>query len=420
MERVAMDIFGPLPTTKRGNKYILVVSDYFTRWVEAYSLPNSEAPTVARTLVSEWICRYGAPDAIHTDQGKNFESRLFSELCTLLGIHKTRTTPYHPQSDGLIERFNRTLRMMLTIHMEQCPEDTWDDHLPMLMLAYRSSVQESTRFTPFQLMFGREVQLPVDLVFGGGPAPGESPGEYVKRLRQSFEASYSVVRERMHLVQKQQKQLYDRKAAGGRYAVGDLVWLHSPAVPRGKAPKFHRPWRGPFQIVKVLSDVTFRIQLVPLPDSRDRRRRHRLVVHFDRLKPCHFQKTQQHGNMISPARPAVVDSNMNENPDPVPPAAPPAGDGDSDAKEWTVPLPVPGVPSQNNQSISDPSSSPEPASESTSTPAPDPPPESPDVLRGGAIWGHRLRHTVRPPDFYRPESALSHKGGSSVMDNTQP
>lgn len=155
MERVALDILGPLPVSKHGNRYIIVISDYFTRWVEAFSLPNQEAATVAKTLVEEWICRFGAPDAIHTDQGKNFESQLFAEMCRMLGV-KTRTTPYHPQSDGLVERFNRTLRTMLTTHMEQVPEDTWDDELPMLMLAYRSSVQETTQFTPYRLMFGRE------------------------------------------------------------------------------------------------------------------------------------------------------------------------------------------------------------------------------------------------------------------------
>ena len=87
MERMALDIVGPLPRTKQGNKYILVVADYFTRWVEVYGLPNTEASTVAKVLVNEWICRFGAPYAIHSDQGRNFESQLFAELCTLLGIH---------------------------------------------------------------------------------------------------------------------------------------------------------------------------------------------------------------------------------------------------------------------------------------------------------------------------------------------
>ena len=112
MERVALDIVGLLPTSKRGNKYILVIKDYFTSWAEAFNLPNQEALTVARTVFNEWICRFGAPVAIHSDQGRNFESSMFAELCLLLGIHKTRTSPFHLQSDGLVERFNRTLRML--------------------------------------------------------------------------------------------------------------------------------------------------------------------------------------------------------------------------------------------------------------------------------------------------------------------
>ena len=112
IEHVALDVLGPLPTTKCGNRYVLVISDYFTRWVEAFSLPNQEAPTVAKVYFCEWVCRFGAPDSIHTDQGWNFESKLFSEICHLLGVEKTRTTPYHPESDRLAECFNRTLKII--------------------------------------------------------------------------------------------------------------------------------------------------------------------------------------------------------------------------------------------------------------------------------------------------------------------
>ena len=223
MERVALDIIGPLPTSKRGNKYILVITDYFTCWVEAFSLPNQEALTVAQTVYNEWICRFGAPVAIHSDQGRNFESSMFAELCLLLGIHKTRTSPYHPQSDGLVERFNRTLRMLLTTHMQEVPEDTWDDHLPPLMLAYWSSVHKSINFTPHHVMFGREVRLPIDIMFGGGLAPGETPLEYAVRLREHLEGAYRSARKHLRGAQKRQKEQYDRKATGGRYAVGDLV-----------------------------------------------------------------------------------------------------------------------------------------------------------------------------------------------------
>ena len=108
-ESIAMDIVGPLPKTKRNNRYMLVVIDYYTRWPEAFTLEHQDAHSVALRLISEIISRYGAPYVIHTDQGTNFESKLIAELCKLYDIKKTRTTPYHPQSDGLVERLNRTL-----------------------------------------------------------------------------------------------------------------------------------------------------------------------------------------------------------------------------------------------------------------------------------------------------------------------
>ena len=102
---------------------------------------------------------------LHTDQGRNFESALISELCKLLGITKTRTTPYHPQSDGMIKRFNRTLLSMLSTVLGEEGEENWEVALPAVMLAYRSSPHQTTHQSPFMLTFGREVRLPVDVMF---------------------------------------------------------------------------------------------------------------------------------------------------------------------------------------------------------------------------------------------------------------
>ena len=106
MQRVAMDVVGPLPKSRQGNRFILVVNDYFTKWPEAYAIPNHEAVTVARKLVDEWVSRFGVMQDLHTDQGREFESKVFQIMCNILGVNKTRTTPYHPQSDGLVERCN--------------------------------------------------------------------------------------------------------------------------------------------------------------------------------------------------------------------------------------------------------------------------------------------------------------------------
>ena len=118
MERLAIDILGPLLQSKQGNKYFLIAADYFIKWVEAYPLVNQEAVTVAGVLIREFISRFGVPLILHFDQGRNFESAVFSEMCKLPGVAKTRTTPLNPQSDGMVEHFNRTLEAQLSKYVK--------------------------------------------------------------------------------------------------------------------------------------------------------------------------------------------------------------------------------------------------------------------------------------------------------------
>ena len=177
LQRVSMDILGPLPVTKRQNRYILVIGDYFTKWMEALPMSNMEAQTVARLFVNHFVTRFGSPEYLHTDQGRNFESALVKEACKILGIEKTRTTPCHPQSNGMVERFNRTLLDMLSTISQE--EEDWDINLPLVMYAYRTSIQETTGATPFSLMFGREARLPIDLMFPPPEVENDStPSKY--------------------------------------------------------------------------------------------------------------------------------------------------------------------------------------------------------------------------------------------------
>ena len=181
MQRVAMDILGPLPETPRGNKYILVIGEYFTKWKEAFPLKDTEALTIAKVFVNEFVCRFGVPDSLHTDQGRNFEAKVLKEVCQLLGVKKTRTTPYHPQSDGLVERFNRTLLDMLSMAVRDDEHD-WDLLLPTLLFAYRTSCHATTGATPFELMLGRDARLPEDVLFSI-PARAEDPIRYADVLK---------------------------------------------------------------------------------------------------------------------------------------------------------------------------------------------------------------------------------------------
>ncbi|CAI5689234.1 unnamed protein product [Oreochromis niloticus] len=154
-----------------GNRYVLVAMDYFTKWPEAYTVPDQSATTMGERLV-EMFTHFGVPAELHSDQGRNFESKVFGEICRRLGVETPRTTPLHPQSDGLVEHFNCTLATQLAILTSRHQRE-WDPHLPLVLWSYRTAVQESSQCTPAALMFGRELRTPVDLVFGSPPRAGD-------------------------------------------------------------------------------------------------------------------------------------------------------------------------------------------------------------------------------------------------------
>ena len=151
-ERVAMDIIGPLPRTDRGNRLILTVVDHFTKHVEAYALADQEATTVARVFLNKFVSRYGVQYVLHTDQGANFESNLFKELCQMLNIKKTRTTPYHPQCDGQVERMNRTIIDLLKLNVRDATNN-WNLNIGLTLMAYRNALQASTGYTSYFLLY---------------------------------------------------------------------------------------------------------------------------------------------------------------------------------------------------------------------------------------------------------------------------
>ena len=165
MERMAIDLTGPHPTSRAGHVYIMTVMDHFTKWAEAVPLRNKEATTVAKALLNQVLSRVGLPLQLLSDQGKEFEAKVFSELCHGLEIDKIRTSGYKPSTNGQIERFHRTLNSMLGKVVEENQRD-WDERLPAVMAAYRASVHEATGYTPNFLMFMREHRAPLDVAFG--------------------------------------------------------------------------------------------------------------------------------------------------------------------------------------------------------------------------------------------------------------
>jgi len=217
------------------------------------------------------------PRSLHSDQGREFESGLTAELCKLLHIEKTRTNPYRPQSDGLAERFNRTLQQMLSAFVTSVRDD-WDDHIPYVMMAYRASQQASTGCTPNLLFLSREIALPVDLMF---PTPGDSeilpecPQAYVEWVRLTLRNAHTFARQKLRSSATRQKRLYDRGSKDCYYPVGFWVWQFYP--PSGKQ-KFGQKWVGPYLVLGRLGQTVYEV--------RKEQMAYPVRVHVDHLKPC--------------------------------------------------------------------------------------------------------------------------------------
>ncbi|GFV89713.1 retrovirus-related Pol polyprotein from transposon 412 [Trichonephila clavipes] len=198
--------------------------DYFTKWPEAYPIPDQEASTVAEVLVQHWISRLGVPLQLHSDQGRNFDSAVFKRLCKILTIDKTWTTALHPQSDVMVERFIRTILNSLSLLVSINQQD-WDKKLPFFLLAYRSAVNETTSYSPSQMLFGRDLRLPADLLFSRPPDAPLEPEEYIEKLQAGMEEMHHLARERIGMASQKMKTRYDARATGHNFHEGDKVWL---------------------------------------------------------------------------------------------------------------------------------------------------------------------------------------------------
>ena len=273
----SMDILDVCDPTPEGFRYILVIADYFSKWTEAFPMKNKCADTVADILVEKIILRFGMPLVIHSDQGREFENGLMKSLCALLGCTKTRTAPYHPESDGMIERFNRTCLMMLSMFVND-RRDNWHELLPFIMHAYRTSVHESTGYSPFRLMMGEECSLPQDVSTAELRTQRENdvaPHPFATWVRDALEVAYDHVRSSLKKTASRRKRLYDTKAVDRKFPVGSWVLRYYPPAAQHKLGS---PWVGPHQVVRQATGHTVGIQRDPDKPI--------IFVHVDDLKLC--------------------------------------------------------------------------------------------------------------------------------------
>ena len=271
LELVCMDFVSLQPSRGYGN--VLVITDHFTRFTQAIPTKNQTARTTAKALYESFVVHYGIPQRIHSDQGRNFESKVIKELCDILGISKSRTSPYHPAGNGLTERFNRTMIGMIGTLGEQ-KKAAWKDHLSTLVHAYNSTRHDSTTYSPFYLMFGRNPRLPVDAKFGLNPSgvSGKTCTEFAKSLQKQLDTAFKIADAASRGAKGHQKANFDRKQRGACLKQGDtvLVKKHSHMM-----DKLDDHWESDTYVVLNQVDDSMPVYIVQSNENGQQKTLHR-------------------------------------------------------------------------------------------------------------------------------------------------
>ncbi len=272
--RVMIDCVGPLPKTKKGNEYLLTIMDVGTRFPEAVPLRSIKTRPVVEALL-QFFSRVGLPKEIQHDRGTNFTSNLFQDVVCQLGIKQVMSSAYHPQSQGAIERCHQTLKTMIKTYCLGCPED-WDMAMPFLLFAIRDATNESTGFSPFELVYGHEVRGPLKIMKERllQSTPQNDTLQYVATFKDRLQSACAVARENLQVAKNRMKQQYDKKAVQRSFAEGDKVLVLLPM----NQPKLGLKFCGPYSVVKRVGECNYDVST---PERRQKTR----LCHIDLLKP---------------------------------------------------------------------------------------------------------------------------------------
>lgn len=301
-QKVAIDAVGPLVMSRNGNKWILVLSDYFTRWPEAYPVPDITSKTVAKVLV-DYISRHGIMEILYSDRGSNFISDAILEVCKVLGIKKQQTVSYNPQGNGVVEKLNATLVNSLSYLVNKNQLD-WCEHIPLALFAHRTNCHSALRDSPAFVTYGRDLRTPIDLLSAPPVRSYADTLSYAKLLAIRLQSTYKDIQDRLEAVAKKQEKLSREKGTVKKIEVGDSVFLHSDVIPVGISKKLHRSNDGPFRVIEKKSPVLFEIALVKDPSKVQ-------TVHINRIIPMTVRKEFENGEALVSSDLAVPQSTIN-------------------------------------------------------------------------------------------------------------
>ena len=282
--KVIVDCVGPLPKTRLGNQYLLTVMCATTRFPEAIPLRNIQTKSITKALI-KMFTQYGIPRVVQSDQGTNFSSDLFSSVMKELGIEQYQSTPYHPESQGALERFHQTLKQMIRKFCLDTQAD-WDEGIPMLLFAVRDSKQESLGFSPFEMLFGREVRGPLRVLretwCSVNPSVKlQTVSQYVQKLKETLAKVHDIARSNLKSSQATMKSYYDKKSKVRSFSVGENVLVYLPIQGSPLSAKYS----GPYSIKDKIDDLNY---VIATPD----RRRKSKKVHINLIKKYYHRDSQ--------------------------------------------------------------------------------------------------------------------------------
>jgi hypothetical protein len=269
-DKCALYIVGPLNQTAEGHKYVLTFQDELSKFTLAIPLVQQDAMTVAKAFVEEIILKFEIPQSILTNQGSNFMSDVFGNVCKILKIKRIKCTAYHSQTN--VERTHSVLVEYLRCFILE-DQSNWDKWLPYATFVFNTTPLTSTGFTPHELLFGRKPNIP-GLLQRDPPDAVYAYDDFVKDLQSRLQSSYEVARNNLVRHKERSKEYHDRDVNTPLFTVGDKVLLHDEWI-RRRSAKLSSPWIGPYDIVDI-DDVNVTLKL---PRNRT------LKVHANRLKP---------------------------------------------------------------------------------------------------------------------------------------
>ncbi|UYV63577.1 K02A2.6-like, partial [Cordylochernes scorpioides] len=285
MSKIGIDFVGPLPSTKRRRKWIIVLTDYYTKYAETKAASEATVKEVSTFLIEHIILRHGAPRFLISDRGSQFTSNLMKEVMKMCKVKHCFTTSYHPQTNGLTERLNRTLINMISMYVNT-DQKNWDEILPFITHAYNTTIQETTGYSPFFLLFGREPMSLLDDENIPTDSNMDDYDEYIENYLDKIARTRQVVINNTEKTQERMKRNYDKKHNEKIYEPGHLVAVWTPVRKIGKCEKLLRKYFGPYRILKKLSNVNYLIE------PKDNPGQDPLIVHVSRLKP-YFERIDE-------------------------------------------------------------------------------------------------------------------------------